>query len=36
LRDRIDQYRHALAAHRKLGEVFRFHKLPQLIFDLDI
>ncbi len=35
LHDRIDKYRQALKAHDKLGEVFRFHKLPQFVFDLD-
>lgn len=35
LQDVIDKYRQALKAHDKLGEVFRFHKLPQFVFDLD-
>jgi hypothetical protein len=34
--EKIDQYRDALKAHHKLGEVFRFHDLPQLVADLDL
>jgi hypothetical protein len=34
LEDRVGQYREALRAHHKLGEVFRFHDLPQFVSDL--
>lgn len=34
LEARIDSYREKLKAHKKLGEVFRYHNLPQFIANL--
>ena len=36
LGDKVDRYREALKAHHKLGEVFRYHDLPQFVLDLDL
>ncbi len=36
LRNTIDQYRESLKAHQKLGEIFRFHPLPEFIGELDV
>jgi len=34
--EKVDQYRAALKAHHRLGEVFRFHDLSQFVADLDL
>jgi hypothetical protein len=34
--DKVDRYRQALKAHHQLGEVFRYHDLPQFVADLDV
>jgi hypothetical protein len=34
--DKVEQYRQALKAHHQLGEVFRYHDLPQFVADLEI
>ena len=34
--DKVDRYRQSLEAHHLLGEVFRYHDLPQFIADLEL
>jgi len=34
--DKVTQYAQALKAHNRLGEVFRYHDLPQFVADLDL
>ena len=36
MHDKVEQYRDALKTHHALGEVFRFHALPQFVADLDL
>lgn len=36
VQEKTDQYRDALKAHHLLGEVFRFHALPEFVADLDL
>ena len=36
LQTRIDDYRRMLKAHHQLGEVFRYHPLPQFVGDLEL
>ena len=35
IEEKIDRYRRVLEAHHKLGEVFRYHDLEELVADLD-
>ncbi len=34
--EKVDRYRQALKAHHRLGEVFRYHDLPQFVEDLSL